>query len=223
MFSETQTLFAVKGPWRVPIHIGPSIVLMVVIFVSFTEGPRMMAYDMGFLALLLLSILLHELGHAWGAIIQGIRVERIMLHGMGGYCQPARSGTPYEEELIVAMGPIVTLVLWAVSRLVANGLWAAGYEYDTLLWAIETLAWINGFLAILNLLPIFPLDGGHLAHLALLRLTSPARAERLALYISLGALGCLFPYLVWNGNYYSFAMFFLPVLTTNWQRLRARA
>ena len=63
-------------------------------------------------------IFLHELGHAWGCQVQGIPVRRIVLHGGGGFCEHTRSGTRTEQELIIAMGPLVNLALWALGSLV---------------------------------------------------------------------------------------------------------
>ena len=47
--------------------------------------PQAMMFDLIFVAMLIGSILAHELGHAWGALIQNVRVRRIMLHGGGGF------------------------------------------------------------------------------------------------------------------------------------------
>jgi len=63
------------------------------------------------------SIFLHELGHAWGTIVQGIPVRRIMIYGGGGFCERSRSASVKQRELIVAMGPIVNLVIWAFASL----------------------------------------------------------------------------------------------------------
>jgi hypothetical protein len=65
------------------------------------------------------SIFLHELGHAWGATVQGVPVRRIVINGGGGFCEQARSATRRQDELIVAMGPIVNLTIWAAGSLAA--------------------------------------------------------------------------------------------------------
>ena len=80
------------------------------LFVDFGGTPRDFAFDLMFFAILIGSIYLHELGHAWGCLIQGVPVRRVMIYGGGGFCEPTRSSTRYEQELIVAMGPIVNLL-----------------------------------------------------------------------------------------------------------------
>lgn len=181
MFRDNQIIGEVRGPWGVPIQFGASIMILPLIFIDFGGTPRTFAFDLMFLAILLGSIFLHELGHAWGNLIQGIPVGRILLHGGGGLCSYKRSASRRERELVVAMGPIVNLALWATASL------AAPLIGDPELgWAVETLAWVNIYLAVFNLMPVQPLDGGKLLELMLHRLLPPAAATRIA-----GAVGLL--------------------------------
>ncbi|MEZ5715642.1 MAG: site-2 protease family protein [Paracoccaceae bacterium] len=220
MFSDDQSIFEFRGPWRVPVQIGPSILLMVLLFVSFTGSPREIAYDLAFLAMVVGSILLHELGHAWGCLIQDVPVRRVMLHGFGGYCQHARATTPRESELIVAMGPIVTVVLWAVSGLIVWAMQTADRPYDTVMWFFMTLSWLNGYLAVFNLLPIAPLDGGKIFELIVLRFTDGQRASRIAGVVGMAGLVVVVPYLLVEARVWAFALFFLPAVMVNWNKLR---
>lgn len=175
-----------RGPWGVPVQIGASFLILPLIFVSLTGSPMAIYYDLIFLALIVLAIFLHEMGHAWGCLIQGIGVRRVMIYGGGGFCEHARSGTPREEELIVAMGPIVNLALWAMSGLILPAMPAGDIA-----WAVETFGYINLFLAVFNLLPVMPLDGGKLFHLMLLRLLPAGPAMQIA-----GGVGLILA-LVW--------------------------
>lgn len=222
MFRGDTTLYEFRGPCGVPVHIAPTILLILILFLDFGGTPRELAYDLCFSAMLIGSIFLHELGHAWGALIQRLPVSKIVLHGFGGYCQQARTSTPRESELIVAMGPIVTLVLWAVSRLTADMLWASGMEYNNILWALETMAWLNGYLAIFNLLPISPLDGGKLFELALLRVTGADRASQIAGYVGMAGLVIFIPFMVLGLDMYLFVIFFLPAFAVNWSKMRGQ-
>ncbi|WP_417260943.1 site-2 protease family protein [Celeribacter sp.] len=222
MFRDSQAIFEFRGPWGVPVRIGASILLMFLLFVSTSGSGTDILYDLGFVAMLIVSVFLHEMGHAWGALIQKIPVRGVMIHGFGGYCQQARTSTPRESELIVAMGPIVTLTLWAVSRLIANAMWDAGHEYNTVLWFFETMAWLNGYLAIFNLLPVAPLDGGKLFELILLRFMRGKNASIVTGYIGLAVLALLIPYLVFGMHMYIFVLFFLPAVVENWNRLRGQ-
>lgn len=214
MFSDNP-ITEFSGPWGVPIQIGASIVLLPLVFLSFGGTPDVLFYDVIFLALLIGSIFLHELGHAWGCLVQGIPVRRIMLYGGGGFCEPSRSATAYQDELIVAMGPIVNLTLWAVSSLLVGAV-----ANEQLAWILYDLAYINLFLAVLNLIPVLPLDGGRLFHLALLRVLPSDAAMRIA-----GGVG-LFVALIWVpmmlGSYVFFGLvlFFWPSIRLHWMLMR---
>ena len=215
MFRDTNPIFQFHGPWGIPIQIGASLFLLPLILIDFGGSTRAFAFDIMFFLILLGSIFLHELGHAWGNLIQGVPVKRIMLYGGGGFCERTRSATRYEQELIVAMGPIVTLVLWAVAGLIAPQI-----EDPEIAWVFYMISSVNGFLAILNLLPVQPLDGGKLFELMLHRIF-PAR---LAFMIA-GATGLLFavawlPLMFWGFVSYGFVLFFVPSVLVHWQMLK---
>ncbi|MBV1867681.1 MAG: site-2 protease family protein [Marinosulfonomonas sp.] len=174
-----------------------------------------MLYDLAFLALLIGSIFLHEMGHAWGCLVQGLPVRRIMLYGGGGFCEHARSPSRYEQELIVAMGPIVNLAIWAVASLIEPFL-----PNGNLAWAVYMLANINIFLAIFNLLPVHPLDGGKLFQLLLMRFMSPRTATRIS-----GGVGVLIaviwvPMMIFSYLYLGLVLFFIPPIALHFQMLR---
>ncbi|MGR3289958.1 MAG: site-2 protease family protein, partial [Paracoccaceae bacterium] len=131
-------------------------------------------YDFIFFGLLMGSVFLHELGHAWGCLIQGVPVRCIKLNGIGGACERNQSVTCYEHELIVAMGPIVNLAIWAVASLIAPYVPAGNIS-----WTLEILAYVNLLLALFNLVPVMPLDGGKLFQLLLVRFMAPQTATRI--------------------------------------------
>lgn len=216
MFKDETPAFQFIGPWGVPIQVGPSILLLPMIFISFSLSPEALFYDLVFVGMLLGSILLHELGHAWGCLMQGVPVRRIVLHGGGGFCESAGSRTPENDELIVAMGPIVNLVIWAFASLIAPTI-----EAPAIAWAVYWLGQINLFLALFNLLPVMPLDGGKLFHLLLLRFLKPDLATRVAGYTGLGLTLIWVPALVWVFFSFGFVLFFLPPLAVHWRMARA--
>jgi len=105
------------------------------------------------------SILVHELGHALTARKFGARAE-IVLQAFGGYA--AYSGvrmTRPQSFLITAAGPAVQIVFGAVVLLALTRIpdlnQNAGYFLTVLVWI--SLVW-----AVLNLLPVLPLDGGQM-------------------------------------------------------------
>src|SRR5690606_8702548 len=104
----------------------------------------------------LLGVLAPESRHAWVALARGPEVHSSPLRMVGGATHAGlETEDPTDELVIAGVGPVTSLVvaavLWAVSRLVGDNPvgYASGY-----------LAWINMALAVFNLLPGFPLDGG---------------------------------------------------------------
>jgi Zn-dependent protease len=111
--------------------------------------------------LLFLCVLLHELSHSYVAQKSGIAVPRITLFIFGGVAQIAEDPKNPKIELNVAVaGPICSLLLallfWILSKSVLVS------SYIQLLAIFEYLAFINIALAVFNLVPGFPLDGGRI-------------------------------------------------------------
>lgn len=119
-------------------------------------------FGMGIVATLLFfaSLLAHELSHSFVARAKGIPVEGITLFIFGGVSRTRMDAqTPGDEFQIAGVGPVVSLLLAAVFGLI----WYVGT--NTSLSVVFTgvfayLAVINLALAIFNMLPGFPLDGG---------------------------------------------------------------
>ncbi|MDR7560827.1 MAG: site-2 protease family protein [Armatimonadota bacterium] len=115
-------------------------------------------WAMGLLAAVLLfgSVVAHEVGHALMARRYGIRTRSIVLFLFGGVAHIVREPPTPSAELAVALaGPATSL---GVAALAAAGRWAAA---DTALGALAGyLAWANTGLAVFNMIPGFPLDGG---------------------------------------------------------------
>ena len=209
MFQPGPTIFAFNGFLNTRVEIGQSLAILVGLFL-FLSGLSNIVWVASTVAMILISIYLHELGHAWGCQVQGIPVRRIVLHGGGGFCEHARSGSRTQQELIVAMGPIVNLTLWALSSL---GVWYIHSGTNTALYGVATYLWlfsrINIALFVFNMLPVQPLDGGKLLQLALLRVASQNTAMRVT-----GAIGLIFSVLWWP------ALIFLYI-TSGWLLLFA--
>jgi Zn-dependent protease len=111
--------------------------------------------------LFFLSILTHELAHAFVAIRSGMKIPAITLFVFGGMAHLAEEArTPKTEFRIAVVGPITSFLLAGIFWLlrVASGGVLEGLSVAVL----EYLAWINLALAIFNLIPGFPLDGGRI-------------------------------------------------------------
>ena len=105
-----------------------------------------------------ISIILHELGHSIVAIRNGISVRSITLFIFGGVAQTEREADRAIVEFKIAIaGPAVSLVLAFLFLFLRNLLSVPGAP---LFVGLEWLATINFIVAIFNLVPGFPLDGG---------------------------------------------------------------
>jgi Zn-dependent protease len=154
------------------------------------------------------SIVLHELGHAFVAMRNGIGITNIQLWIFGGMAQMDReSDGPGTEFKVAIAGPLVTaaivVVLTAVGILAAGGEGfrdAALVESDAgvsgVLAMIAWLATINFLVLIFNLLPAFPMDGGRVVRaIAWWRTGDRTSATRFA-----AGLGRVFAYIFIAGG-----------------------
>jgi Zn-dependent protease/CBS domain-containing protein len=115
----------------------------------------------------LLGLLAHELTHAIVARRNGVRVEDITLWLFGGVARlQGESPDPGAELRIAGSGPLVSLLLGLAFGLAAGVLNAAGVD-GLPVGALTWLAGINLLLAVFNILPGAPLDGGRLLRAAL--------------------------------------------------------
>ena len=129
-------------------------------------------------ALFIASILLHELGHALVALRERIPVTSITLYIFGGIAQLGEEPKSARAELrVAAAGPLVSFALAAIFG--AVGLVAD--DVDALAAPADYLARINLILALFNLIPAFPLDGGRILRALVWGATnSQERAQRVA-------------------------------------------
>ncbi|RRO18649.1 site-2 protease family protein [Saccharopolyspora rhizosphaerae] len=119
--------------------------------------------------LLVFSLLGHELAHAAVARRNGVAVEGITLWLLGGMARLRGEASNAAAELRIAVvGPLVSALLAGVFGVLAWGAHAAGVD-ELVLAVITYLALINAVLAVFNLVPAAPLDGGRVLRAVLWR------------------------------------------------------
>lgn len=164
----------------IPVYLGRSWVLVALLLVALF-GPTVQrilpglgwwAYPVAFAfaVLLLLSVLAHEAAHALVAQRVGFRVSRIVADFWGGHtAHDGAGGTAGRSAAVAVVGPLANGVLavlgwWGVAALVGGP--GPGLVPETgtgvLLLLTYAFAWANTFVALFNLVPGLPLDGGFL-------------------------------------------------------------
>ncbi|KOX93457.1 peptidase M50 [Haloarcula rubripromontorii] len=130
------------------------------------------------------SVALHELGHAWAAMRYGLRVESITLWILGGLANLEAMPKEWNRELVIALaGPAVSILTGLACY---AALFALPASAQVTLFVIGWLAVTNIFLAVFNMLPAFPMDGGRVLRALLARKRPYATATRIAARIGTG-------------------------------------
>ncbi len=153
-------------------------------------------------AVVFVSILLHELGHAVAFRAFGIR-PRITLHGFGGLTAGEGDLSPARHIVVSLAGPLSALLLL--------GLPAWWLESSSLVTSADAqhvlsqVVWVNVGFSLLNLLPILPLDGGAVM-LAVLDVFTGGKGRRPAEIVSIAIAAAMVVAAVVSG------FFFLGIL-----------
>jgi Zn-dependent protease len=150
----------------VPVYISPYWFLVAALLVYLyadslesTVSPERTRYivSAAFVILLYLSVLVHELGHVAVAKAFRLPVRRVLLHPLGGFSEITKeSPSPGQEFLVAAVGPAVSFGLAGIGL----GLTSVVGGLPGLL--IDQLFRANLLVALFNLLPGLPLDGGRI-------------------------------------------------------------
>lgn len=171
------------------------------------QGPRIVLW----LLVFFVSVLVHELGHALAIRAFGARAA-IRLHSFGGLTQPSRRLSRWRDIAMTLAGPGAGFALGALALL------ALRFVPDLpplAYWTVERLMIVNFFWGVMNLLPIPPLDGGHV----LLGLLGH-RYERAARIIAACVAGLIVLYGLSSGQIFLTIMFGLLAFQ-NIQTVRA--
>ncbi len=169
-----------KGTWRigrlagVDLLIRPSLLVMgvvlVVLFAPRFEGqtatdPYVVAAV--FVVALYVSVLLHEIAHLVAAQAFGMTVASVTLHLLGGETAiEGESRTPWQELATAIVGPIVSLAI-GIGAYQWAGTLGTGVLHDVA-WSV---GWVNILIAVFNMLPGLPLDGGRVFKAVVWQLT----------------------------------------------------
>lgn len=142
---------------NIPVNVHPPFFLFLLFFTGMYEGITITGVMLG--VILIASLLIHEYGHALTALYYGAKPE-INLEAFGGNAQYINHGiSPKQEFIITINGPLLESVLIIIPYVLLN----TGVIHNTHANHFLYLTMkINIFWCIFNLLPVYPLDGGHI-------------------------------------------------------------
>jgi Zn-dependent protease/CBS domain-containing protein len=167
----------------IPIRIHASFLLLVA-FASFTVDRTRILPMVLFLAAIFACVILHELGHSLVALRYGIPVSQITLYPIGGIANIDKRPTPKQELWIALAGPAVNVLISGLLWLAVPHKWitASGFTFDvaTAHGFIVGLLVANVSLAVFNMIPAFPMDGGRVLRSILAQFMKEDRATVLA-------------------------------------------
>jgi Zn-dependent protease len=180
-------------PFGVPLLLAPSWFLfaglIVWIFAPVVQvrvgGFAAYAVAFGYAVLLLVSVLLHEVAHALAARWSGMRVTGIVLNVWGGFTSHEGRTGPGRSLVIAVVGPVVNAVIALVAHQAGGALRDQPDGGGVLGLLLGALTLSNTLLAVFNLLPGLPLDGGHALEAVVWKL----RGDRLAGTVVAGWVG----------------------------------
>lgn len=147
-------------------------------------GPSAALWTILFVLLLFACVVAHEFGHALMARRFGIRTPDVTLLPIGGLARLEKMPEKPSQEIQVALaGPAVNVVIWAVLTALF-GLPDADAPMDLLAVTpatmIPQLATVNLVLAVFNMIPAFPMDGGRVLRAVVALFTDRVTATRVA-------------------------------------------
>jgi Zn-dependent protease/CBS domain-containing protein len=130
--------------------------------------PASFAAALALIVLVYGAILAHEASHVVVARALGLRVGRVVLQLLGAQSEVLDDPpTPSAAYLVAAVGPMTSVLLAAIGAAVS-----AAFTTHSIGWVLAaSFAWVNGGVAVFNLLPGLPLDGGQMLRAGVWRVT----------------------------------------------------
>lgn len=193
--------------FNIPIYIHWSFLLLPVIVIYQSSDLEVVniVWQMGLVFTLFGCVLLHELGHALSARRYGVNTMDIILSVIGGLARLTRlPEKPWQELVVAVAGPAVNFVIAVVIGII---LWITGNLHLPVVNVIDgsnflfILAFANVGLAVFNLVPAFPMDGGRILRATLAMKLSRVRATFIAMVVGQILAVCFAAYGLYSGNY----------------------
>ena len=199
----------------IPVFVSPMYLLLLLMF-----GYRDPLQGVLWAIAITISLLVHEFGHA--LVASRLRHDPVVtLQGLGGVTSRRRTGRDVDEAAIVAMGPAAGLAL----GLLVFGVWQVLLHFRLVtpvtVMIVRALLYPCIVWNLLNLLPLWPLDGGHLLKLGVGRWASSATTARITHGLSLLMVALLSVYALQHRMIFSLVIL-LMLGVQNYQAFASR-
>ncbi len=203
----------------IPVRVHP-LFWLIAAMLGWSSKPEL---TVNWVGCVFLSVLVHEMGHALVARHYGWPPE-IVLYGLGGYAQfsPSWGHSTSRAVKVLIAGPGAGFVLFGLvcgleqvlisNQLVIDERWLWVYVW------IHFMKDINLWWGLINLLPVFPLDGGQISRLLFMH-WFPRSGYATALKLSILTAGSFAAFAFHFGQQYTAFMFFI-LAVESWQALR---
>jgi Zn-dependent protease/CBS domain-containing protein len=180
---------------EIRVHVSFALVLLLAGFGQRTFSAIDPARGIALVAIIFGAVILHELGHALVGRHSGIPARAIVLLPIGGVTifdesQPAVPQNWRRDIRVAIAGPVVNFLVGGISAILVgiaaphSRVWADTYVSPNNL--AHSLVWANLWLAIFNLLPAYPMDGGRVLRAIFSRKMDAISATRRAVSIGRG-------------------------------------
>lgn len=195
--------FKVAHLFGIPIYIDLTIGLLMAYILLFLGGT--IEYRAVMAVMLPVSILLHELAHSLVGKLFGGHIVEITLYLLGGRAVISRMPyKPWQELLVALAGPAMSILLgflfWGAFYLLASLSSPFSITLHFLLDVFASLCLLNFGLAIFNLMPAFPMDGGRILRSAL-ECCMLSRVKATTVAVVVGRVFAVFWFTLWVSDF----------------------
>ncbi len=168
-------------------------------------GAQSFAGMLIWMVVIVVSVLVHELGHAITAKLFGLNPQ-IQLIALGGVTSYEIKDVKFSKQFLITLnGPLFGLLLFGI----ATGLlYLQLFTHPLIIYTISVFQMINLFWTIVNLIPVLPLDGGQLLRIALEGIFG-VRGFKMALFIGMLIALAISMFFLLMGRFLIGAIFFL--------------
>lgn len=176
-----------KNAFKLFDFMGTPVYLKYWFFIFLLAGPAI------FFALLI-SVLIHELAHTHVATKRGYKVDHVFIDFLVGGASIDVERLSYKDTILISVvGPLSNLVLSMLGYTYTLYIGDSGF--------VALFTTMNFYFFVLNMLPIFPMDGGRISKAIIQSITKPTIGRKINGFLSIVASVALIVYSVVNSLY----------------------